>query len=447
MISRTLALARALAEAGAPVSPAELSDALRAVASLPLLERSSVRAALAATMVKDPSAREVFAALFDVFFPRGLAPEEIGTDEGELDDDALRDAVRAALERGDEDELRALAATAVERFAEIAPGRSVAGAYYTYRTQRGLELDRMRAELLAASTRSSEPDVSWLHEEREARRRLAALARFVDEAVTARLAHEREPEELARSLGLRVAEDVDIMGASREELLAIRNAVRPLAAKLVSKLERRHARREGFFDLRRTFRRSLGTGGVPLDPARRPRRPRRPDVVVLTDISGSVAAFARFTLQLLWALAGELRRLRSFAFIDAVDEVTPLVDGSWDIEAALRAVAERAVVVGRQGHSDYGAVLRQFEERYAHVLSPRTTLLILGDARSNFHDPHAEVLVHLARRARATYWLNPEPARYWDSGDSVMGAYAPACTAVVECRSLRQLEHFIEEVL
>ncbi|ACU53732.1 VWA containing CoxE family protein [Acidimicrobium ferrooxidans DSM 10331] len=444
MIGRVLGLGRALAEAGAPVSPAELVDALRAVAALEDLARSPLRAALRATMVKDVSALPIFDVLFDIYFPMANPTDQ---DLAELDDAAMRAELEVALRDGDDERLAALAAAAVERFGEVHSGAAVAGAYYAYRTQRGLDLERVREELLAGLARPHDAELDWREREREARRRLQSFSRHIDDAVRARLARERDPDELAHSLGLRIADDVDIMNASREELAAIREAVRPLAAKLVARLERRRTRRGGPLELRRTIRRSLSTGGVPLEPVFRPRRPHRPDVVVLTDISGSVASFARFTLQLLWALAGELRRLRAFAFIDAVDEVTPLVGGSWDLDAALRAVAERAAVVGKQGHSDYGAVFAQFEERFVDAVSPRTTLIVLGDARANYHEPRAEVLDRLARRARATHWLNPEPARYWDSGDSVMGAYAPSCTSVVECRTLAQLERFVEEVL
>lgn len=448
MIERTLAFARALGEAGAPVSPAELADALRALRVLGEagdLGRGSVRAALRATMAKDPAALGVFDVLFAVFF--GTGGSSVEEELAELDDEELRREVNRALAEADEERLAELAAAAVERFGEVSPERAVAGVYYAYRTARGLDLERMRSELLGALGSPEGAELGWREREREAKRRIERLSRRIEEEVTARLAALRDPSELARTLGVRVAADVDIMGATREELVAIREAVRPLAAKLVSRLERRYRREDGPLDVRRTLRRSLGSGGVPLDPVLRPRRPHRPDVVVLTDISGSVASFARFTLQLLWALAGELAKLRSFAFIDAVDEVTPLVGGSWDLDGALRAVAERARVVGQAGHSDYGAVFAQFAERFGEAVGPRTTVLILGDARSNYHEPHPEVLAELARHARAVHWLNPEPARYWDTGDSVMAAYAPSCTSVAECRTLAQLERFVEEVL
>jgi len=449
VIGRTLALARALAEAGAPVSPAELADALGALGALgEHLERGSVRAALGATLAKSPEAQRLFARLFDLFFPAGFARERSRADE-ELSDEALREEVRKAIATGDDERLGALAALAVERFANLGGSRAAAGVYHSYRTARGLHLEQLRDQLLAGMRETAPEELGWREREREreARRRLAALTRRIDDEVLTRLAEDRNPSEVARSLGLRVAADVDIMHASREELAEIRDAVRPLAAKLVARLERRHARERGPFDLRRTMRRSLQTGGVPLDPAVRRRRPFRPDVVVLTDISGSVAAFARFTLQLLWALGSELRKLRSFAFIDAVDEVTPWVQGSWNLDAALRDVGQHARVVGRVGHSDYGAVFEQFARQHLEALGPRTTLIILGDARTNYHDPGVRAFRELACRARSTHWLNPEPARYWDTGDSVIGAYAPWCTSVVECRTLAQLERFVDEVL
>ncbi len=131
-------------------------------------------------------------------------------------------------------------------------------------------------------------------------------------------------------------------------------------------------------------------------------------------------------------------------FIDGVDEVTQLFSGADDLEAAVRRVNVEADVVRAEGHSDYGAALEALAARHAREVGPRTTVLVLGDARSNYHPARPEALAELARPARHLYWLNPEPRAYWGSGDSVMGEYAPLCDGVYECRNLRQLERFVD---
>ena len=217
-------------------------------------------------------------------------------------------------------------------------------------------------------------------------------------------------------------------------------AVRPLARQLARRVaQRRRLQRRGRLDVRRTMRRSLGSGGVPLYPAYRRRRASKADVVVLCDLSGSVAEFAQFTLTLVHALHHELARLRSFVFVDGVAEVTDLIDGAGDLPDPHHLL-RRPGVVAADGHSDYGRAFERFWAAHAPtVLTAGTTLIVTGDARTNFRGAGLEAFRLMTEQARRTYWLNPEPRADWDHGDSCMGDYAPACSAVFEVRSLRQL--------
>ena len=167
---------------------------------------------------------------------------------------------------------------------------------------------------------------------------------------------------------------------------------------------------------------------------------------MLADVSGSVATFARFTLQLVHALAGEFSAVRTFVFIDGIDEVTRLFAGTDDVAAALTRVHEEADVVAADGHSDYGRAFAAFGDRWGREITPRTSVVILGDARNNYHAASADVLADLRRRARRVWWLNPEPRSYWDTGDSIVSEYAPHCSGVFECRNLRQLEAFVSQI-
>ncbi|HWD25386.1 MAG TPA: VWA domain-containing protein, partial [Acidimicrobiales bacterium] len=133
-------------------------------------------------------------------------------------------------------------------------------------------------------------------------------------------------------------------------------------------------------------------------------------------------------------------------FIDGIDEVTDLLARSPSIADAVEAIALNAAVVGGDGHSDYGRAFLGFHRRFARSIGPRTNLIVLGDARNNYHRPEAWVLADLHRRARKVIWLNPEPRAYWGSGDSIMGQYAPHCDGVFECRNLRQLRAFVDEL-
>jgi uncharacterized protein with von Willebrand factor type A (vWA) domain len=242
-------------------------------------------------------------------------------------------------------------------------------------------------------------------------------------------------------------EDIDFLQASQREVQTLRQVLDPLARKLAARLKtKRNRQARGVLDFRRTIRGSMSTGGVAADPIFRPRRPAKPQLVIIADISGSVAAFAGFTLHLAYALRTQFAAVRSFVFVDGVDEVTRLFADSDDITAAAHHINTNASGVWLDGRSDYGNAFRAFRDEYATQLSKRTTVIVLGDARTNYHSPRADALAEVAARAGHVYWLNPEPAVSWDSGDSVMSAYAPHCDRVVECRNVRQLRAFVESL-
>jgi uncharacterized protein with von Willebrand factor type A (vWA) domain len=343
-----------------------------------------------------------------------------------------------ALSSGDEEAVRRLARLAVARLAGMEEGRGVRGSAYVFKTMRLLDVDGALGRLLAGSDWLERDDVT------------AAAGRLrteVEAEVRRRLVDERGPAAVARSVRRPLPEDVDFLHASREELAALQRSLRPLARRMASRLaRRRRVGRHGRLDFRRTLRRSLSTGGVPADPRFRRPSPHKPEIMVLADVSGSVATFARFTLQLVHALAGEFSTVRSFVFIDGIDEVTRLFAGTDDMAEALARIHAEADVVAADGHSDYGRALASFWARWGREITPRTSVVILGDARNNYHAANPWVLADVRRRARRLWWLNPEPRSYWDTGDSIVSDYAPHCDGVFECRNLRQLEGFVARI-
>ncbi|HEY5031501.1 MAG TPA: VWA domain-containing protein, partial [Actinomycetes bacterium] len=235
--------------------------------------------------------------------------------------------------------------------------------------------------------------------------------------------------------------------ASRDDLAALRRLVHPLARRLATRLAaRRRLGRSGRLDMRRTVRASLGTGGVPVVTHHRPRRTHKPELVLLCDLSGSVASFAHFTLLLTWALQEQFTKVRVFAFIDSLDEVTRYLEGTDDLPSALARMSHEAQLVWFDGHSDYGHAFEVFAERYADAITPRTSLLVLGDGRTNYRSLALPVLRRLVGQARHAYWLNPEPKGQWGSGDSAAPAYADV-VEMVECRTVAQLEQFVSRLL
>ena len=253
---------------------------------------------------------------------------------------------------------------------------------------------------------------------------------------------------MAKTLRKPLPEDIDFMHASREEMISLRKALQPLTRRLAVRLarKRRHGRK-GSLDFRNTVRHSLSYGGVPAEPKFRYPRPSKPEIFVIADISGSVAAFARFTLHLVHAIAGQFSKVRSFVFIDGIDEVTSYFEGTEDIVEAIHRVNTEADVIWVDGHSDYGHAFEVFWQRYGRDIGPKTTVMILGDARNNYHASQSWVIKEMQHKARHVYWLNPEPRAYWDTGDSIVGEYGVHCDGSFECRNLRQLERFVDHLV
>nr|MBA3839232.1 VWA domain-containing protein [Thermoleophilaceae bacterium] len=145
----------------------------------------------------------------------------------------------------------------------------------------------------------------------------------------------------------------------------------------------------------------------------------------------------------LHALHDAFRKLRSFVFVERISEVTELFARERSFEAISRAIAADAGVADVSGYTDYGRVWLEFLAETVDDLGPRSTVIVLGDARTNGREPHAAAFGRVAERAGRTFWMNPEPKLYWNYGDSVMRAYEPYCDGVFECWSTRQLEAFV----
>jgi hypothetical protein len=438
---------------GIPVSMVETLDAASALPHTDLSDRDNLRATLGATLVKNPRHYRAFDGAFDVFFGIRATtasredPEESPSERDPGDDPGeLREAIAEALLSGDAEALRQLVRRAVDRYGGIQPGRPVGGRYYTYRVMRRLDADELLLRLLAALATQDDP--SAIDERISADEAQAMLNRVrgeLEREVTARLVEDRGARNVASSRRLPLLEDVDLMHATRLEIDEIERTVAPLARKLATRLsQRRRHGRKGRLDVRRTIRRSLGHGGVLLEPQFKPPKVAKPEIVVLCDVSGSMATFARFTLQLTYAISSELSKVRSFAFIDGLDEVTGYFGSDVDFADALVNMSRNASLVRRDGHSDYGRSFEEMWDKYQDVITPRTTVIVTGDARNNYRPTGVEQLDRIAERARATFWLNPEPRRYWDTGDSVMSRYVPYCDVVDQVRTLRQLEAFVE---
>ncbi len=485
-----------LRAAGIPVSLSEHLDAAETLKHVPLEDREAIKYTLGASLVKSSTHWSAYETAFEIYFSlRGPGYSIAGDDEGADEDleadgggsdltgqggrqgkgqgggggegmtpEELADMLYKALLGANTAMLQAVARQAVSRYGGMEAGRPVGGNNNLNRTQRNLDLDQVMERLIAQAKQATSaqnqgsghdqagPDVTLTPlEERllrdEYQARIDQLRKEIESEIRRRLVADRGSEVLARSIRKPLPEDIDVMHATRDELVALRRSLAPLSRKLAVRLarKRRHGRK-GPLDFRSTVRHSLSTGGVPVDPKFRYPRPSKPEIIVIADISGSVASFARFTLHLVHAISSQFSKVRSFVFIDGIDEVTGFFEGVDDPAEAVHRINTEADVVWVDGHSDYGHALTVFWERWGEEITPRTSVLLLGDARNNYHASGSWVVKEIRARARHVYWLNPEPRAYWDSGDSIVGEYANHCDEVVECRTLRQLERFVGDL-
>ncbi|TQM11216.1 VWA domain-containing protein [Pseudonocardia kunmingensis] len=472
MLTAIEQLVEQMRDVGMPVSMTEGVDAVRSLRHVDLLDRTDVKHALAATLVKDAQHLRTFDMLFELFFAgrstgtatdptpadadatgaAGNAPRRLhlGSRLDGLDDDALRDLLLQALAADDELGLAPLVVELVDRHARIQPGQPVAGTFHVFRTFRAADPEQLRrtlAELPASERDGPAADLRSRLRAEEADRKVERLRQAIEAEVRKRLVADRGAAAVARTLRQSLPEDVDFLTASSKEVAELTTILAPLPAQLAASLhrKRRHGR-QGRIDFRGTARKSMSTGGVPVEPAFRRPHPPKPELFVLADISGSVATFARFTLQLTTAMRTQFRAVRCFVFVDGMDEVTDVMQEADDVVDLAKRIDAAGSGVYLDGRSDYGNALTTFARRWGAQVNSRGIVLVLGDARSNYRFPAADRLAATARRASRVYWLNPEPRAAWGDGDSVMHEYAPHCDGVFECRNVRQLKEFVAQL-
>jgi uncharacterized protein len=440
LAQKLLAFCEELRGEGIAVGTSEILDAFAALDTIPWTEQADFREALAATIAKSQEDRRVFELLFERYFFRASEAEAVerGLRESErhdggerLDIDELREAVRQAIVEGDDGEMRDLARLAIAAFGRRGEGSGVIG----------VDVQRIRRTLgLSAGTQQEADGEAPALEREQLSQFERQLRRELERALIERteaLPPSRPLAELDRALPTSPTQD----------LAAVHRAVTQLKRRLATLGHEQRGRRRGrVVDVRRTMRASLETGGVPLRLRHRPKRPRRPEIYVLCDVSTSVTSASVFFLSVLHALHDSFRKLRSFVFIERISEVTDVFEHERDFRSISERISREGGVADVSGYTDYGRVWLEFLAEISDELDPRSTVIVLGDARTNGREPHAEAFAEVAQRAGRIFWLNPEPKLYWNYGDSVMAAYERFCDGAFECWTTRHLENFVNVV-
>jgi len=441
---------RAARGAGVRLSPAESIDAMRAVAKVGLADRGILRDTFLLTLAKTQDEKKSLGECFDLFFDHPETPPP-STDRDETGKSEANDADAAGDANGDEPggNLGPLAQMLLSRdrsamAAAIANAASAASlSDIRYFTQRGIFSGRILDQMGIQQLRD-DLDALTASNPALAERLAAALEGLRDtvrEAVSqALLLYGREEAENLRNEILRNAPLSRIEPRQVEQM---RHLIRQIARRLRERYSKpRKRQRRGHLDVRRTLRRNAAWGGVPFLTAWKRRRRDKPKIVALCDVSGSVARVSDFFLLLIHSLHEVVSDVRSFAFSGHLIEVSDILEA----KSPEMAMAEIMSKVGF-GSSDYGNAFADFEKHWMDAVTPQTTVIVLGDARSNNLDPRADILRRIGERSKRLVWLNPEGRMAWGWGDSEMPRYQTFCTVVRQCATAQQLERAVSDIV
>lgn len=453
LTTRLIEFVGALRLKGVTVGPSESVDAARVLEILGMDDREQLREGLAAALIRRGGQRDLFDMTFDLFFPLALGRSQQARDApDDLDAVELRELLAMALAENDARTLGQVAEIAVDVLGEVGqPGTNTAGwsAYQTLDRLQPQTLLVQALQLRGGSGGGSTPgmagsDFTARLERDEIRQNIDRFRDMVSAEARRRTAEVRGREVVTRHSVRTGKNRIDFLSANAEQLAELRRTIAPLSRKLATRLSaRRRRRRRGAIDIRRTLRRAMGTGGVPIRPVFAKPSPTRPELVLLCDVSGSVSGFSSFTMLLVRALSEQFSKIRVFAFVNAMTEVTDIVKDSDDPSARIMSEAR---VTKWHTSSDYGEAFLDFVELHMRSVGPRTAVLILGDARNNNQNPQFGALHEIADRAKRTFWLNPEPSSRWGLGDSVATQYADI-VPMYECCNVDQLSAFIGRLL
>jgi uncharacterized protein with von Willebrand factor type A (vWA) domain len=442
---------RAARGAGVHVSPAESIDAMRAVADVGFADRAILRDALLLTLAKSEDEKQALGNCFDLFFSQpevkdDTAPEdaaESAAADSNAGDGPCGDASAPSPELGELAQMlmardRSAIAAALANAANAASLSDI-----RYFTQRGIFATRILEALGIARLRDDLDALNATNPSEAERLNAAteALRETVRDTVNqALLLYGREEAENLRHEILRNA---PLARLERRQVEQMKALIRAIARRLRERYSKpRKRQRRGHLDTRKTLRRNAAWGGVPFLTSWKRRHRDRPKIVALCDVSGSVAQVSDFFLLLIHSLHEVVDDVRSFAFSGNLIEVSDILDNK-PPEEAMREIMSK---VGF-GSSDYGGSFADFEKDFMASVTPKTTVIVLGDARTNNLDPRADILRTISERAKRLVWLNPEGRMAWGWGDSEMPRYSAFCSVVRQCATAKQLERAVSDIV
>ena len=471
MQQRIIEFTNLLRKSGIRVSVAEGIDAFMALDALSIEDRGVFRDALRASMVKRGDEIATFDELFDLYWSGfydnlrdsfGNLGDQMGemgidlealmaqmaemmggmdgnVDLGELakalltqDLAALENMIRAAAEQAGTDR--------IENMLQVG--------FFSRRTNEQLDLEGAGGELeeLAAKLAGMGMGSDEIEGIRQMIKKLIEnMRRSVKNFVEREL--QTRNHDYMEKFRKEMLQEKSFYHLTEEEITRMREVVNRLAQRIKNVLSVRKKRiKRGKLDLHQTLRRNMARGGIPFEVIYKHRRKDRPKLVILCDVSSSVANVSRFMLQFMYGLQEAFTKIRSYVFVSDLGEVTSVFKDA-DVNTAIEQALDGGDVINVYTRSNFGKAFHDFWKDHLSSIDNRTTVIVLGDARNNYNDPMAWCLRDVHNKAKNVVWLNPESPSAWGFGDSVMDRYAPYCDRVEECRNLRQLSKIVDDVM
>ena len=460
-----------LRKSGVRVSVAEAIDAFAAVDELSFSDRELFKTALRSTMIKRGDEIPTYDELFDLFWSgfydnlrdafgdmsgemgemgvdleelmRQLA-EMLGQMDGDMD---LSDLAKALLTQ-DLSQLENLIRDAAEQAGTQRIENMLQVGFFSRRTMEGLGAEGAGEELEGLAQRLEDAGFSpeQIEELRNLIGKLMETLRKVVRNFTERELQTQNHDYMEKFRREMLTEK-SFYHLTEEEIARMREVVTRLAQRIKNVLSIRRKRlKRGKLDLHQTLRRNMARGGIPFEVIFKQRRKDRPKLVILCDVSSSVANVSRFMLQFMYSLQEAFTKMQSYVFVSELGDVTPVFKDK-DVNTAIEKALDGGDVINVYTRSNFGFAFHEFWKNHLSAVDNRTTVLVLGDARNNYNDPRAWCLRDIHSKAKNVVWLNPESPSAWGFGDSVMDRYLPYCDVVEECRNLRQLAKIVDQIV
>ncbi len=471
MQEKVVEFTQLLRKSGIRVSVAEGIDSFQALDKLSIQDRDIFKDALRTTMVKRGDDITTYDQLFDLFWSGfydslrdsfgDLAPQmaEMGVDLDEL----MRQMAEMLAEMDGDLELGELAKAlltqdlaTLENMIREASEQAGSGnienmlqvGFFSRRTVEGMGLEGAGEQLEDLAQRLEEAGMS--PEQIEA---LRSMIRGLMEGMRklVRSFTERELQtqnhDYMEKFRQEMLTEKSFYHLTEDEIARMREVVHRLAQRIKNILSIRRKRlKKGKLDLHATLRQNMASGGVPFNVIYKQRRKERPKLVILCDVSSSVANVSRFMLQFMYSLQEAFTRIRCYVFVSDLGEVTPVFKDS-DVNSAVEKALDGGDVINVYTRSNFGLAFHIFWRDHLASIDKKTTVLILGDARNNYNDDRAWCLRDIHAKAKNVVWLNPESPSAWGFGDSVMNRYLPYTDIAEECRNLRQLAKVVDSIV